>query len=67
MELAPILLPSIIAIVFFFIIAGSAIIIIIKWLGKRATSPNKKNIDFLEEKLTKGEITKEEFDKLKKM
>jgi len=67
MELAPILLPSIIAIVFFLFIAISAIIIIIKWLGKRASSPNEKNMDFLEEKLAKGEITKEEFDKLKKM
>jgi len=67
MELAPILLPSIIAIVFFFIIAVFAIIIIIKWLGKRAPSTNEKNMDFLEEKLAKGEITKEEFDKLKKM
>jgi len=67
MELAPILLPSIIAIVFFLIIAISAIIIIIKWLGKRAPSTNEKNMDFLEEKLAKGDITKEEFDKLKKM
>jgi len=67
MELGPILLPSIIAIVFFFIIAAAAIIIAIKWLGKRKLSTNEKNMDFLEEKLAKGDITKEEFDKLKKM
>ncbi len=67
MELGPILLPSIIAIVFFFIIAVAAIIIAIKWLGKRKLSTNEKNMDFLEEKLAKGDITKEEFDKLKKM
>jgi len=67
MELGPILLPSIIAIVFAFIIAAATIIIAIKWLGKRAPSQNEKNMDFLEEKLAKGDITKEEFDKLKKM
>jgi len=67
MELAPILLPPVIAIVFAFIIAAAAIIIAIKWLGKRAPSQNEKNMDFLEEKLAKGDITKEEFDKLKKM
>jgi len=41
------------------------IVLIIK-IAKRMLDPKKKQLDILRERLAKGEVTKEEYDKLKK-
>jgi len=61
-----ILAPTITEIIIIIIIAIIGIVFVIRWLGKRIPSPNERNVNFLKERLAKGEITQEEFDKLKK-
>jgi len=41
------------------------IVLIIK-IAKRMLNPKKKQLDILRERLAKGEVTQEEYDKLKK-
>jgi len=41
-------------------------IALIIFVGRRILNPKKKQLDILRERLAKGEVTKEEYDKLKK-
>ena len=42
------------------------IIAVIIFISKKILSSNKKEMNILKERLAKGEITKEEYDKIKK-
>ncbi len=48
------------------IIAFVGFIALIIFIAKRILNPKKKQLDILRERLAKGEITQEEYDKLKK-
>ncbi len=48
------------------ILAIVGFIAIVISIAKRMLSPKKKQLDILRERLAKGEITQEEYDKLKK-
>jgi len=48
------------------ILAVTSIAVVIRGIAKRLPSRNERNVNFLKERLAKGEITQEEFDKLKK-
>ncbi len=41
-------------------------IALIIFIGRRILNPKKKQLDILRERLAKGEVTQEEYDKLKK-
>jgi len=49
-------------------IAGAiaVIIYVVKSVSKRLPSADKKRLDILKDRLAKGEITQEEYDRLKK-
>ena len=51
-------------IILFLIVLG--IIAVILFISKKILSSNKKEMNILKERLAKGEITKEEYDNLKK-
>jgi len=42
------------------------IIVFVISIAKRMSNPKKRQLDILRERLAKGEITQEEYDKLKK-
>ncbi len=41
-------------------------IALIIFIGRRILNPKKRQLDILRERLAKGEVTQEEYDKLKK-
>ncbi len=48
------------------IIALVGFIALIIFIARRMSNPKKKQLDILRERLAKGEVTQEEYDKLKK-
>ena len=48
------------------IIALVGFIALIIFIARRMLNPKKKQLDILRERLAKGEVTQEEYDKLKK-
>jgi len=48
------------------ILAVVGIIAIVKSITKKIPTPKKRQLDILRERLAKGEISQEEYDKLKK-
>ncbi len=48
------------------ILAIVGLIAIVRSIAKRMPTPKKRQLDILRERLAKGEITQEEYDKLKK-
>jgi len=48
------------------IIALVGFISLIIFVARRMSNPKKKHLDILRERLAKGEVTQEEYDKLKK-
>jgi len=56
----------ILVIIFIGILVIVGIIALVIFVSKKILSSNKKEINILKERLAKGEITKEEYDKIKK-
>ncbi len=56
--------------IFIFVIIGILALVgfiaLIIFVGRRILNPKKKQLDILRERLAKGDITQEEYDKLKK-
>ncbi len=56
--------------IFIFACIGISVIVgfiaLIIFVGRRILNPKKKQLDILRERLAKGEVTQEEYDKLKK-
>ena len=50
----------------FVILAFVGFIALIIFVGRKILHPKKKHLDILRERLAKGEISKEEYDNLKK-
>jgi len=56
--------------VWIFVIIGILVLVgiiaLFTFVARRILNPKKKQLDILRERLAKGEVTKEEYDKLKK-
>jgi len=56
--------------IWIFIIGGILVLVgiiaLFTFVARRILNPKKKQLDILRERLAKGEVTKEEYDKLKK-